>query len=138
MPARAVFATRRSATACRQTRFPDTATSAIWKVWLAAQVAVRQRENSFRDKFERCIARDRHNTDLRRKALTAIAAKMAGPSDAVIKSGYDYRPFVEGPVPGGRSPLYRAVGTARRDPVDNVRGSCLDRYLVSRTVRADA
>ena len=32
--------------------FLDTATSAIWKVWLAAQVAVR--------KFERYIARDRH------------------------------------------------------------------------------
>jgi hypothetical protein len=28
---------------------------------------------------------------------------------AVIKTGADYRPFVEGPVPGGRTPLSRAV-----------------------------
>jgi transposase len=39
-------------------------------LWMAAQVAIRQRENSFRDKFERYIARDRHNADLRRKALS--------------------------------------------------------------------
>ena len=58
--------------------------------------------------------------------------------DGVVLRADVYRPFVEGPAPGRRSPLYRAVGTARRDPVDNVRGSCLDRYLVSRTVRADA
>ncbi len=37
----------------------------------------RQRDNSFRDKFERYIARDRHNADLRRKALSGISAKMA-------------------------------------------------------------
>ena len=85
-------------------------------LWLAAQVAVRQRENSFRDKFERYIARDRHNPDLRRKALTAIAAKMARIVHAVIKSGTDYRPFVEAPVPGGRTPLYRAVGTQAAIP----------------------
>jgi transposase len=46
-------------------------------LWLAGQVAIRQKENSFRDKFERTIARDRHNADLRRKALTAITVKMA-------------------------------------------------------------
>jgi transposase len=73
--------------------------------WLASQVAIRQRDNSFRDKFERYIARDRDNPDLRRKALTAIAAKMARVVHAVIKSGTDYRPFFEGPVPGGRTSL---------------------------------
>lgn len=73
--------------------------------WLAAQVAVRQRENSFRDKFERYIARDRHNADLRRKALSAISAKMARVVHAVIKRGDDYRPFLEGTVPGGRTSL---------------------------------
>ena len=73
-------------------------------LWLAAQVAIRQRENSFRDKFERYIARDRDNPDLRRKALTAITAKMARIVHAVIKSGSDYRPFFEGMVPGGRPP----------------------------------
>jgi transposase len=78
-------------------------------LWMAGQVAIRQRENSFRDKFERYIARDRHNPDLRRKALTAITAKMARVVHALIKSGADYRPFVEGPVPGGRTSLSRAV-----------------------------
>ena len=78
-------------------------------LWMAGQVAIRQRENSFRDKFERTIARDRHNADLRRKALSAITAKMARVVHAVIKSGADDRPFFEGPVPGGRTPLSRAV-----------------------------
>ncbi|TWH35729.1 transposase [Aminobacter sp. J15] len=70
-------------------------------LWIAGQVAIRQRENGFRHKFERYIARDRDNPDLRRKAMTAITAKMARVVHAVIKSGSDYRPFVEGRVPGG-------------------------------------
>lgn len=74
-------------------------------LWMAAQIAIRQRENSFRDKFERYIARDRHNADLRRKALVAVTAKMARVVHAVIKSGTDYRPFFEGTVPGGRTSL---------------------------------
>lgn len=74
-------------------------------LWMAAQVAIRQRENSFRAKFERYVAKDRHDADLRRKAFTAITAKMARVVHAIIKSGADYRPFVEGPVPGGRTPL---------------------------------
>ncbi|KXF74711.1 transposase [Paramesorhizobium deserti] len=72
-------------------------------LWIAGQVAVRQRENGFRHKFERYIARDRDNPDLRRKAMTAITAKMARVVHAVIKGGSDYRPFVEGRVPGGRT-----------------------------------
>jgi len=78
-------------------------------LWIAGQVAIRQRENGFRDKFERYIARDRDSPDLRRKALTAITAKMARVVHAIIKSGSDYRPFFEGRVPGGRTPLRRAV-----------------------------
>ena len=74
-------------------------------LWMAAQVAIRQRENSFRDKFERYIAKDRHNADLRRKALVAVSAKMARVVHAVIKSGTDYRPFFEGAVPSGRTSL---------------------------------
>ena len=72
-------------------------------LWIAGQVAIRQRENGFRHKFERYIARDRDNPDLRRKAMTAITAKMARVVHAVIKGGSDYRPFVEGRVPGGRT-----------------------------------
>ncbi|HEX3206272.1 MAG TPA: IS110 family transposase, partial [Propionibacteriaceae bacterium] len=67
--------------------------------WMAAQVAIRQRDNSFRAKYERYIARDRDNADLKRKALTAITAKMARTVHAVIKTGSDYRPFFEGPMP---------------------------------------
>lgn len=74
-------------------------------LWLAGQVAIMQRTNSFRDKFERYIAKDRHNAHLRRKAYTAIAAKMARTAHAVIKSGEPYRPFFEGTIHGGRTIL---------------------------------
>jgi transposase len=73
--------------------------------WMAAQVAIRQRDNSFRAKYERYIARDRDNADLKRKALTAIAAKVARTAHAIIKSGADYRPFIEGPMPSGRTSI---------------------------------
>jgi transposase len=76
--------------------------------WVAAQVAIRQRDNGFRAKYERYIARDRNNADLKRKALTAITAKMARTAHAVIKSGSDYRPFFEGPMPSGRTSLSRS------------------------------
>jgi transposase len=76
--------------------------------WIAAQVAIRQRDNGFRAKFERYVAKDRDNADLRRKALTAITAKMARTAHAVIKTGTDYRPFFEGPMPSGRTPLSRS------------------------------
>jgi transposase len=76
--------------------------------WMAAQVAIRQRDNSFRAKFERYIAKDRDNPDLRRKALTAVAAKMARTAHALIKTGTDYRPFFAGPMPSGRTSLSRS------------------------------
>jgi len=60
---------------------------------MAGQVAVRQRENTFRDKYESFIAKDRDDKDLKRKALTAVAAKMARVAHAVIKCDTDYRPF---------------------------------------------
>ena len=65
-------------------------------LWMAGQVAILQKTNSFRDKFERYIAKDRHNTHLRRKAYTAIAAKMARTVHGIIKNGEPYRPFFEG------------------------------------------
>lgn len=76
--------------------------------WIAAQVAIRQRDNGFRAKYERYIARDRNNADLKRKALTAITAKMARTAHAVIKSDSDYRPFFEGPIPSGRTSLRKS------------------------------
>ena len=71
---------------------------------MAGQVAIRQRENGFRDKFERYIARDHADPHLRRKALTAIAAKMARTAHAVIKTETDYRPFFEGRGPRRKDP----------------------------------
>jgi transposase len=65
-------------------------------LWMAGQVAILQKTNSFRDKFERYIAKDRQNTHLRRKAYTAIAAKMARTAHGIIKNGEPYRPFFEG------------------------------------------
>jgi len=74
-------------------------------LWMAGQTAVLKRTNSFRDKFERYISKDRHNAHLRRKAYTAIAAKMARTIHAVVKHGEPYRPFFEGVSPGGKTSL---------------------------------
>ncbi len=64
-------------------------------LWLAAQTAVRMRENSFRRKFELYVRRDPPDADLRRKAYTAVAAKLARVIFGLIKNGTDYRPFFE-------------------------------------------
>ena len=61
--------------------------------WMAAQVAVRQKENHFRDKYRRYVQRDSDDKDLERKALTAVAAKVARVAYALIKHGTDYRPL---------------------------------------------
>jgi hypothetical protein len=74
-------------------------------LWMAGQTAVLKRTNSFRDKFERDISKDRHNAHLRRKAYTASAAKMARTVYAVVNHGEPYRPFFEGVNPGGRTSL---------------------------------
>jgi transposase len=81
-------------------------------LWMAAQVAIRQNENSFREKYERYVAKDRNNADLKRKAFTAVTAKMARVVHAVIKSGNQYRPFFEGSAPSGRTPLCKGRGGA--------------------------
>lgn len=106
-------------------------------MWIAVQVAIRQRESGFRHKFERYIARDRDNPDMRRKAMTAITAKMARVVYAVVESGSDNRPFVEARVPGGRTSVSQGrEGIANDDPADNAWVFHLDQKLVLRTVRA--
>lgn len=67
--------------------------------WMVALIALRQRDYSFRDKFERYVARDRDNVDMRHRALTAIAAKIVRDVHALTKSETDFRRFVE-MVPG--------------------------------------
>ena len=77
--------------------------------WMAGTVAIRMRQNSFRRKFEDYIRPDPQNADWRRKAYTAVAAKMARVAYAVITTGIDYRRFPEAARPGGRIPSPRAV-----------------------------
>jgi hypothetical protein len=74
--------------------------------WLAAVVAIRQRENSFRAKYERYIRGNPEDADLRRKARTAVAAKMARVAHALIKRETDYRGYYEAAIPGGGTSLH--------------------------------
>jgi transposase len=71
--------------------------------WMAACVAVRIRENSFRTKFDRYMRNDSSNADRRRKAYVAVSAKVARVAFALIRSGADYRRFHEAAVPSGRT-----------------------------------
>jgi transposase len=81
--------------------------------WMAGAVAVRMQQNSFRRKFEDYVRADPQNGDRRRKAYTAVAAKMARVVYAVITSGIDYRRFPEATRPGGRIPSPGAVEASR-------------------------
>ncbi len=78
--------------------------------WMAAQRAVRMTENSFRDKYERYTKQNPGNPDVRRKALTAVAAKMARVAYALVKRNQPYRGYHEHALPSGSIPLIRAVG----------------------------
>jgi hypothetical protein len=71
--------------------------------WMAATVAVRLRENSFRDKFERYLRRDPLSADRKRMAYVAVAAKMARVAHGIIKTGTDFRCFHEAAAPSGRA-----------------------------------
>ena len=69
--------------------------------WMAAQSAVRMRDNSFRRKFDRYLRTNPSDADLRRKAYVAVAAKLARVAHGLVKTGTDYRPFFEEALPGG-------------------------------------
>ncbi len=81
--------------------------------WMAGGVAVRMRENSFRDKYQRYIRSDPTDPDLKRKALTAVMAKMARVAYAIVKTQTPYRTYFEAAVPSGSIPLSRAVEAVR-------------------------
>lgn len=70
-------------------------------LWMAAQSAVRMRENSLRRKFDRYVRGNPLDADLRRKAYSAVAAKLARIIYGLIKHGTDYRPSFEEAMPGG-------------------------------------
>ena len=62
---------------------------------MATHVAIRQRNNSFRNNLGRYVAGHPKDPDRRRKAMTALTAKMARVAQAVIKTATKYRCFVE-------------------------------------------
>jgi transposase len=70
--------------------------------WIAGTVAIRMRENTFRKKFENYIKRDPLNADLKRKAYTAVAAKIARVAYSVVKSQANYRCYFESVIPSER------------------------------------
>lgn len=74
-------------------------------LWMAATVASRMTENTVRQKFDRYVASDPTNADLKRKAYTACTAKMARTIYGVIKHQQLYRAYHEDavPEPGGRT-----------------------------------
>jgi len=77
--------------------------------WMAANRAIMMNENTFRAKYERYIKHDPFDSDRKRKARTAVAAKMARVAFSVVKHGVTYRPYHESGNPDGKIPLARAV-----------------------------
>jgi len=81
-------------------------------LWMAAQSAVRMRENSFCRKFDQYVRANPLNADLRRKGYTAVTAKLARVVFGLIKQQTDYRPFFEHQFQVDEPALARAVGAA--------------------------
>lgn len=71
--------------------------------WMAATIAIHQKENSFRYKFERYLRKDPTSAARKRMAYVAVAAKMARVAYGIVKSGTDYRCFHEVAAPSGRA-----------------------------------
>jgi transposase len=80
-----------------------------YALWQASMTAVRMRENPFRDKFRRYTASAPDDADLKRKARTAVTAKMARVVYALVKTDRSYHPRFEFGLPSGSTPLMRAV-----------------------------
>jgi transposase len=80
-----------------------------YALWQAAMSAVRMRETPFRDKFRRYVAAAPDDADLKRKARTAVTAKMARVVHALVKTNRAYQPRFEFGLPSGSTPLIRAV-----------------------------
>jgi transposase len=78
-------------------------------LWMAAMSAARMRENVFRDKYRRYIAKAPEDLDLNRKARTAVTAKMARVVYALIKQEKSYQHRFDEGLPSGSIPLKQAV-----------------------------
>lgn len=81
-------------------------------LYMATTNAIRQTENSFRNKFHRYTLASPNDADLKRKGMTAVMAKMARVIHALIKSGTPYQGYFEA-LPSGSIPLCGAVGAYR-------------------------
>jgi transposase len=75
-------------------------------LWMAAQSAVRMRENSFRRKFDHYVRANPLNPDLRPKGDTAVTPKLARVVFGLIKQQTDYEHQFQVDEPA----LARAVG----------------------------
>ena len=58
--------------------------------WLAATIAIRMKENTFRKKYENYIKETSKNADVKRKAYVAVAAKMARVAYSMLTQNTDY------------------------------------------------
>lgn len=85
------LATYQSGTTKGKTALSKRGNSELRKMlWLAATVAIRMRENSFREKYQQYIKEDPENADLKRKAYVAVAAKLARVVYSMIRYKADY------------------------------------------------
>jgi hypothetical protein len=76
---------------------------------MAAMSAARMRERAFRDKYQRYAAKAPGGSDLKRRARTAITAKVARAVYAAIKRAQPSRQRSNGGLPSGSVPLGPAV-----------------------------
>lgn len=76
---------------------------------MAAQVAARQRDDSFRDKLGRYVAGHADDADRRRKAMTALTARWRASRTPSSRRGQSTGRSSSGRMPGGRTPLCVAV-----------------------------
>lgn len=63
--------------------------------WLAANAAIRMKENSFRYKYERYIKAHGDSADTKRKARTAVAVKLARVAHSIVKNDVNYHGYFE-------------------------------------------
>lgn len=100
------LATYQSGTAKGKTKLSKRGNSRLrMAFWMAATIAIRQTENTFRNKYERYIKDKPQDADLKRKARTAVTAKYARVAYSVVKLGKPYRPYFESALPSGKIPL---------------------------------
>lgn len=73
--------------------------------WMAACSAIRQPENAFREKYARYVAKNSNDPHIKRKALTAVAVKMARVAYGLVKTNATYHPYYEKQITSGMTSL---------------------------------